>query len=549
MDSALRQKAAGALLLILLAAAVFLPYLDRLPWAHEEPRRAIVAQEMILTGQHVQPTVCQRPYSKKPPLHNWAIALAAGRDGVVRPGEARAVSLAAFLLLGGAVYLLVRREMPGAAPAALLATLTNYLMAGEYSRLAEPDMLFALLTFLAYFIYMRDPARLPALALSSLCLGSAILVKGVAPLFFYPGLILYAALRAPDRRRRLLRLALHAAMALIPPLLWAAALAGEGRLEPMLAVVAAEVAGKATGSLGAHARHLAEFPLRLFAVLLPWPALLIAARRPAPARGALYWTSLYAAAIAFALFLLAPGARERYLLPAVPYFAIVTAHHFDARRLVPRAAAGAWIAVTALAGIAAGAFLLARGIVPQALILFVAATAAAAIARRRLRWLELGLVTAGVLLLVHTHGVLFYRTTYRPATLPAARALAGEIRPGLPVLIEPRAGLLGLAVDLEGLIGRPLHDRDAFDFDEHYLITDRDHLDGRGRLILRLPPVRRGGGEVVLQEIRDRDARGARLAFPFPNEHSRLERRAGRDLRLQRESRSEEAVYEGGEGL
>jgi len=208
----LQSPGRAILAVCLFLAATLSLYVDRMTFLHEEPRRAIVAQEMLLSEDYVAPTVFQRPYFKKPPLHNWLIALAALPDGAVSHREARTVSLVAFFLLGGAVYLLLRRASHRTATVAFLITMTTYLMACEYGNRAEPDMLLALFAFLAYFFYIRRPFHWPHLLLSSLFMGMGILTKGVSPLFFYPGLLVWILLGGQPRARGLAYCSGHGAI-------------------------------------------------------------------------------------------------------------------------------------------------------------------------------------------------------------------------------------------------------------------------------------------------------------------------------------------------
>ena len=75
----------------LFVAANLLCYAGRMPLFHEEPRCAIIAQEMLLTGDYVVPKVYQTPYLKKPPMQNWLIALVSLPAGRVTELTARAV--------------------------------------------------------------------------------------------------------------------------------------------------------------------------------------------------------------------------------------------------------------------------------------------------------------------------------------------------------------------------------------------------------------------------------------------------------------------------
>ncbi len=54
------------------------------PFVHKEPRNAVIALEMELTGDYMKPTYMGEPYYKKPPLYNTISALLFGVFGVHR---------------------------------------------------------------------------------------------------------------------------------------------------------------------------------------------------------------------------------------------------------------------------------------------------------------------------------------------------------------------------------------------------------------------------------------------------------------------------------
>jgi 4-amino-4-deoxy-L-arabinose transferase-like glycosyltransferase len=60
------------LLLILLALFGGLGIMDL---RGEEPRRALVAWEMIRQANYLQPTIQGLPYYNKPPVFNWVVAV------------------------------------------------------------------------------------------------------------------------------------------------------------------------------------------------------------------------------------------------------------------------------------------------------------------------------------------------------------------------------------------------------------------------------------------------------------------------------------------
>src|SRR5215475_12594380 len=69
------------------------------PLTWEEPRRSLVALEMMYRGDYIVPQVLGEPYRNKPPLLNWLIVLFAGnRANGVGPVPIRLIGL--LFLLG-----------------------------------------------------------------------------------------------------------------------------------------------------------------------------------------------------------------------------------------------------------------------------------------------------------------------------------------------------------------------------------------------------------------------------------------------------------------
>lgn len=490
--------ALGAYLLLTLLA-----YLPLMRWSHEEARRAIVAQEMLLGGDWAAPTIYQRPYYKKPPFHNWLIALSAGPDGVVAPAGARLVSIVAFGLTGAAVFWLARPLGRRRALLGLAATLTNYLVLCEYASLAEPDAVLTLVTFLAYAAWIRGPAHPGWLALSAALMGMGILTKGVSPLFFYPGALLATALRRERRHGSLLLV--HALLALVLPGLWAAALAARGSWGELVSTAGAEVVDKAAGTVGAFLGHLVTYPARMFMVLLPWSLLaLLGFRRPGGSSATLLRrSSALAALVALAVFTLAAASRDRYLLPAIPFLGLVMAHYVDPDRLLPRPSTVGLFGVLAVAGLVGAGWIGLKGLFLQAAVLAAAGSVATVLAFRRHRLLEGGALVGALMLTLYAHGVYYERTVRLVPSAPAARQIAAAVArdPGLPVVVEAQVDLIHVAVDLEGLLRRPVHDRAIAQFGRFYLLTNSRFPEPGAREILRIPYPRGDVREIWLLEV------------------------------------------------
>jgi 4-amino-4-deoxy-L-arabinose transferase-like glycosyltransferase len=339
MNATPARRTAPALWLPLAASVLLLGwiYLHRVaanPPKWEEPRRCLVALEMVERGDYVVPRVLGRPYHNKPPLHAWTLALASGfRFERIGPAAARSVSVVALLAICLALWRLGvsgSDPRPDPLPSLVFATSGSVL---QFGRAGEIDLLFCawIVGALASFeLGRRREAPWLRWGLSQLLVGAAVLTKGFAPLLVYPPL-LWTAWRDRGRGR--------------PPVGWV--LLG---LAGMLAVSAswlvpyanaADVAGLAAGwrselahvtvgdETGGLLRHLVSYPLVVAGVALPWSLVLLGAGRSGAAAfraGVRHdpWLRLSAAVVVWIVlvYVVVPGTHGRYLIPGLPFAAV-----------------------------------------------------------------------------------------------------------------------------------------------------------------------------------------------------------------------------------
>ena len=79
------------------------------PLKHEEPRRALVALEMLFRGNWIVPTEVGEYYYKKPPIYNWVVIGGFKLFGNYSEYAARFFSILSFLGMGVLVFLMGRR--------------------------------------------------------------------------------------------------------------------------------------------------------------------------------------------------------------------------------------------------------------------------------------------------------------------------------------------------------------------------------------------------------------------------------------------------------
>ena len=333
----------AAALTALLAVWLFGYRLSYTPPHWEEPRRAIVAFEMIHNGDYVVPTVLGEPYTKKPPLQNWLVAALARWDTArIDAIWSRWISVLAMFATAGFVVALAsppgRRARWRWLPALVFLT---YGISVQYGRSGEIDPLFTFWTTGALFFFELGRRRgnpwvkwVP----SHLMVAGGLLTKGLSPLFFWPPVIVWELVerrraREPASGRAWLQVSIGlAAMALVVAA-WVVPYALSGSLDLLLATGKEQILDRTPGDKSAlrFFAHLAAFPFEILGNLMPWSLLVFALVSPNVRRvGAELWRQepafrLLSIAAAWGMLVLwpMPGSLGRYAMPAYPHVAAV----------------------------------------------------------------------------------------------------------------------------------------------------------------------------------------------------------------------------------
>ena len=306
------------------------------PWPPDEPRFALVAQDMLRSGDFLFPRVGGDLYADKPPLFFWLVAAATALTGSLRVG---------FLLpslLGGLgtvllVYDLVRRARGREAG---LATGLVLLLTFQFvwqARQAQIDGVLCFLTTLSLYGLLRHlclgPARGWFMA-GWTAAGLGVITKGVG---FLPllAMIPFAVLarrrwRAPVPRIGALGIAGLACM-LLAIGVWFVPMMIASSASPDLLAYRQEVLFRQTVTRYADAWHhhaplyyyfvriIPLFWLPLIA-LTPW--LVPRWRQALGERDMLTAVLLAWVVIVVLFFTLSAGKRTLYILPALPAFAM-----------------------------------------------------------------------------------------------------------------------------------------------------------------------------------------------------------------------------------
>lgn len=205
-----------SVVLLIIALFSHLGYLP-LDLASDEPRRALVALEMMLSGDYLTPTLNGAPYFNKPPLYNWLIAASYYLFGNYSSFALRFPMALSLVLYGITIYFLIKPHLgPKIAFAVAMMLVTTSRILLYDSLLGLIDITFSWLTYTAFvWVYAFDKKKnywaLFGLTYGLTALG--FLMKGLPSLVFQ-GLTLLSYFLYTRQFRRLFHPAHFAGAAL-----------------------------------------------------------------------------------------------------------------------------------------------------------------------------------------------------------------------------------------------------------------------------------------------------------------------------------------------
>jgi 4-amino-4-deoxy-L-arabinose transferase-like glycosyltransferase len=329
------------------------------PWLGTEARRAVVARDMLASGEFLVPRLGGELSLTKPPLHYWMQAASLGVAGE-STFAARLPALVLLALVAGAFVLAGRAFGRGGdyAVAGALLLASHPVVAG-FAASAEIDGAFAAwidLSLLALAAAVLGRRRDGWVVVSGLLAGLAGLSKGPPALFF-----LLPAWWPAWRVLGWRRFAVWLCMCALPTLVWLLAVYVGGPWQELLDKGKEETVGRLDFVT---VERLLGAPLDVarFALLLLPALLLVVVRREVDdrdhpqrlAQRVLLWGGV-GGVLLFAVW---PHRPTRYLFPALPPLLFVLVHATgrwlerepDALRAVRIALR--WLAMLALAGVA-----------------------------------------------------------------------------------------------------------------------------------------------------------------------------------------------------
>ena len=306
-------------------------------WPPDEPRYALIAREMMDSGDYLLPRVNNQPYKEKPPLLFWCIAACSSWTGEVTPTSARVPSVISGLVVLIFTALLAHELFN--ARIALWSVMILMTMQRFWwnSRFGQIDMLLtACLTAGLYGYWRWDKTRKWRwLVWFYMAVIAGLFAKGPGVIVFPALFVLAWTWRGPHRFRAWRNLAIGCSLCILVYALWAIpthiAFAGESQTAAG-DVLASNMFRQTLGRffLGvSHANwpwyYLTTLPVDWlpWTLFLPWVVLWVWKHKNdnSSMRFLLSWT-----VPALVFFSIAIGKRGIYLLPLFPAFAIFFAN-------------------------------------------------------------------------------------------------------------------------------------------------------------------------------------------------------------------------------
>ncbi len=313
------------------------------PLILEEPRRALIALEMIFNGNWLVPTEFGELYHKKPPFFNWVIIAGYYLTGTYSEWAVRGLSLLSFLAMGGLVYAMGQRYVSrtfGLYAGLLTLTMADILYYFSFTA-GEINLFYSLVTLGSFFtiFHFYERQQPYVLFVSTYLLGAiGTLTMGLpSPVFLALSL---GSFFAWHRDWRGLLSGAHAVGIGVYVLVVGGYLYGYSRYhDPLLFVVGEETllsqASERTvfeNQLTALLTHLVRFPLQTLQNVAPASLLLLFVAAPGIGgrlrrNGFIRFVLLMLAANVL-VYWLSPGTRSRYVYMLYPLVVMVLTYAY-----------------------------------------------------------------------------------------------------------------------------------------------------------------------------------------------------------------------------
>ncbi|MBI5560582.1 MAG: glycosyltransferase family 39 protein [Deltaproteobacteria bacterium] len=331
------------LLIILLSAVIYLPFLGLSRWGENEPLRVMVAKGMLNTGNWTTPTLEGRPYFLKPPLMNWLIALSARLFGALNEWSSRLPSAAAITLTAISTHLLTKNRLTRSSR--LFSAIAVVSMVGliKKGRTAEVEALLTLCVTLSLLVWINGylkrwrPAAMWGISL--FLVGIGFLAKGPqAVAYFYSTVFVYLVVikKRPSFFFSISHL-FSAVFFFLPLFLYLPFVLREMPPGEYARIMLGEITQRDEVTHLSFLEHIISYPYSTVMSFMPWILFAVPAIAFKEIRGKarevlkneMFVYSLAMVAVNFPIYWFLPGARGRYFLPAGPFAAISLAVMFE----------------------------------------------------------------------------------------------------------------------------------------------------------------------------------------------------------------------------
>lgn len=328
------MSARNASIFILLGFIIILLFgwLGIQPLYLEEQRRAVVAMEMLFSGDYITPTIFGEAYFKKPPVWNWILVGAFRLFGDYSEFSLRFFAVVSFLLSALLIWLFTKRHMDSRrAVASSLLYLTSADIFLYFSLTAEIDLFYSLLILAIIFstIHFYSTGKKRALFLLVYALSAiAFLTKGM-PTLLFTGITLLVVFLYHRDFRGLISWSHTFGILLFIILLgsYFYIYSTEADITRLIAVLWDESSQRIVGEMPVRSffSHLLLFPLEILKNLLPASLLiLLFLRKPPLVRGSRLSGLIFLILITNILvYWLSPGTRQRYIYMLYPLIIIL----------------------------------------------------------------------------------------------------------------------------------------------------------------------------------------------------------------------------------
>ncbi|NVJ45587.1 MAG: glycosyltransferase family 39 protein [Cytophagia bacterium] len=328
--STIEKRYLWSLLAVLVFA--FFYQLGIYPLFQEEPRRGLIALEMMHRENLWVPTQTGDLYLRKPPFYNWVLILAYKIFGE-NEFATRFFSVLSHLILGGITFLFSRKYL-GQMAAVLISV--SYLLSADilvyFSTLGEIDLFYALVTGSSLFLIFHFGERREFYSLFiSVYILTAIgfLTKGLSSLPYTAISLLVYFIWNRDFKR-LLSLS-HISGIFVFALILFGYFYQYNRYEELSGwwtTLYSESADKATGGgFGEWISHFISFPIDTMKNLIPaaiaLPLLFSKTVLLDLRKNRVVWYSLLVFVSNFLVYWLSTEGRSRYIYPIFPFACIV----------------------------------------------------------------------------------------------------------------------------------------------------------------------------------------------------------------------------------